>query len=272
MDELALETIQMRMAAPLTTAGTSRRVLFASANGLRVVESVYPAGANLSPHAHDFGNVSLVLTGSLVEESDRGAIRAGPGCAVIKPAATWHCNAIGPHGARMLALELEVGASTHDVFRDHYLWCSHMDVLRSMLHLYAIALGGHHLASGVLERLFVAPGLAGFQITPPWLASVQESIHAGGSGPMTVGALARDVGAHPVYLARVFRRCLGSAPTEYLHRLRITQAAHSLACTDIPLIEVALDNGFSDQAHFCRQFRTHVGMTPGAYRRLSRNP
>ena len=39
-----------------------------------------------------------------------------------------------------------------------------------------------------------------------------------------------------------------------------------LATTDLPLTEIALTTGFSDQSHFSRRFHEIVGMPPGAFR------
>jgi AraC-like DNA-binding protein len=43
-----------------------------------------------------------------------------------------------------------------------------------------------------------------------------------------------------------------------------------LAGTDLPLSEIALAVGFSDQSHCARRFRQHLGMSPREYRRAPR--
>jgi AraC family transcriptional regulator len=40
--------------------------------------------------------------------------------------------------------------------------------------------------------------------------------------------------------------------------------------TDAPLSHIALQCGFVDQAHLCRQFRKVTGETPAAWRRARR--
>jgi AraC-like DNA-binding protein len=39
-----------------------------------------------------------------------------------------------------------------------------------------------------------------------------------------------------------------------------------------PLVEIALDAGFADQAHFTRAFRSAFGLTPARYRALRTGP
>jgi len=51
---------------------------------------------------------------------------------------------------------------------------------------------------------------------------------------------------------------------------RMEHAKRLLADTDMPLIEVGLQVGCMDQSHFTALFRTHVAMTPKAYRSHTR--
>ena len=52
--------------------------------------------------------------------------------------------------------------------------------------------------------------------------------------------------------------------------LRLDSAAHRLRTTDAAITQIALDCGFAHQSHLGAAFRRLLGMTPGAYRRLSR--
>jgi AraC family transcriptional regulator len=78
------------------------------------------------------------------------------------------------------------------------------------------------------------------------------------------------VGVHRVHLARRFRQHFGCSTTEYLRHLRVRAAAAALASTETPLATVALDAGFADQSHLCRTFKGETGLTPGAFRALTR--
>ncbi|MGH7468762.1 MAG: helix-turn-helix domain-containing protein [Longimicrobiales bacterium] len=48
--------------------------------------------------------------------------------------------------------------------------------------------------------------------------------------------------------------------------MRLRRAGELLALR-APLSTVALEAGFSDQAHFCRQFHQATGVTPGRWRK-----
>ncbi len=52
----------------------------------------------------------------------------------------------------------------------------------------------------------------------------------------------------------------------YVQAMRLRRAGELLALR-APLSTVALEAGFSDQAHFCRQFHQATGVTPGRWRK-----
>jgi AraC-like DNA-binding protein len=54
--------------------------------------------------------------------------------------------------------------------------------------------------------------------------------------------------------------------------VQVRHACALLAGSDEPLPAVGFVCGFSDQAHFTREFRRRVNLTPGAYRALVRPP
>src|SRR5204863_2518434 len=73
---------------------------------------------------------------------------------------------------------------------------------------------------------------------------------------------------YPRYdLARQFRIMLGTSPYRYLLMRRLEFAREQIH-RERPLVEVAFDAGFADQAHFTRAFRSAFGLTPARYRAL----
>src|SRR5262249_33213402 len=103
--------------------------------------------------------------------------------------------------------------------------------------------------------------------TPRWLPTRRSHLDRGYMQPIPLRDLAVLAGVHAVYLARAFRRHMGSPPGVYVRRLRIEAARKELATSAKPIAEIALASGFSGQAHFTRAFHREVGVPPGEYRR-----
>ena len=66
---------------------------------------------------------------------------------------------------------------------------------------------------------------------------------------------------------RKFREQVWSTPRELVVRMRVQHACDALRESKEPLADIALSSGFYDQASFTRQFKKHLGITPGEYRR-----
>lgn len=83
---------------------------------------------------------------------------------------------------------------------------------------------------------------------------------------LSLTTLAAVVQTSPAHFARVFKHATGSTPHQYVIRCRMAHAKQLLAETDLPLSEIGLQVGCADQSHFTALFRTHVSLTPKAYR------
>lgn len=97
---------------------------------------------------------------------------------------------------------------------------------------------------------------------PAWLLRAREMIRETSGESVNLADVAAAVGVHPSSLTRVFRQFLSSSPGEYLRQVRIEQATREVLLTDRPLKEIARAAGFSDPAHFSREFRRANGASP----------
>lgn len=89
--------------------------------------------------------------------------------------------------------------------------------------------------------------------------------------PLTIQAIADDVKLHPKYLMRVFKKQCGVSVWAYLTRLRVSHAQRLLITSDLKVLDVAMESGFSSVAPFYVAFATHTrGLRPLDYRRQNR--
>lgn len=84
--------------------------------------------------------------------------------------------------------------------------------------------------------------------------------------------LARTAGLSPYHLSRTFRQVTGMTITAYRIRLRLRDALDHLAAGQTDLAALAVETGFSDQAHLSRLLKRETGTTPARVRRLLSSP
>ena len=81
-----------------------------------------------------------------------------------------------------------------------------------------------------------------------------------------ISDLVRESGRSERTLHRLFARYVGASPAWVIRRYRLHAAAERLtACPPADVRAVAGELGYADQAHFIRDFRATIGVTPGAY-------
>lgn len=213
-------------------------------------------------HSHAHFSIGAITGGHshYLNQQTKQEVNAGT-LVLMNPEEVHACNPIADHPWSYLMFYLdtdwlrgqqeEAGLGAH--FRPFDMTASRDPVLYAgLLRLYRTLQDDQqdHLAKEVACHLFSHQLLA--RLTPArW--SEPPPLH-----------LSTVAGLTPSHLVRVFSRHYGMTPHAYLLNQRIRQA-RTLLAQGRPLVEVALATGFSDQAHFQRQFKRLVAATPGQY-------
>lgn len=111
---------------------------------------------------------------------------------------------------------------------------------------------------------------AGEQVLPEWLRAACEAARAPEVFARGTAGLVEASGRSAEHVARTLRRCLGKTPTDLLNEARMEHAARELRMTNRPILDIALECGLSNLAHFYSLFRRRFAEAPGAYRTKSR--
>jgi AraC family transcriptional regulator len=238
------------------------------------VETEYAPRLRMGRHADAETRITLVLAGGGTETAGRCEHPCGPGSVVFKPAGADHANDFGDGGMTTFGIRFAASIAAPNAYR----WLHGGPIASRMMRLYEVFAGdgdieAETLDAELLDLLAPLTPAASDEPTghlPPWLDGVRDRLHEDYREPVRVRDLAGMVDTHPVYLARVFRRRFGCSVIAYVHRLRVRYAGDRLRSSEDPPAQIAFDTGFADQAHFCRVFKAHTGLSPGAYRRLIR--
>ncbi|WP_052250874.1 helix-turn-helix domain-containing protein [Xanthomonas sacchari] len=242
----------------------------------------YAAGSLLPAHAHAEPWLCLVLAGAY-EETTLGRSRGhGAGDLLFCPAETPHSQRFGADGA--FKLLLAPPAHALDYLRDRGVALAQAPHLRGSAQAMRIGaqLRREHatddaysalVREGLVLELLASLARGGDAVrpgsAPPWLRRVRQCLDEA-PGALDLSALAQVAGRHPAHLARAFRACYGCTPGDYRRRAQADRAAALLRGSRRPLLEIALDCGYSSAAQFSRAFKAAYGTSPSLYRDGSR--
>jgi len=228
-----------------------------------ITDVTYAGGLTLGRHAHSTARFCAVMAGEYREESDGQHLLCTPGTVTFRPAGVMHANRfIGE--TRCLTIEPATSLLTGlHLTRHDRAFALAKQIERELARPDAasplIVEGLLLQFAGVHARSYAASDV------PPWLERVRRRLAT--AHRATLRQLADDCGVHPSYLSTAFRRTFGCTVGEFRRQRRIDDAVDALNRGGLPLAQVAVACGFTDQSHFSREFKRAVGMTPAAYRR-----
>jgi AraC-like DNA-binding protein/PAS domain-containing protein len=110
----------------------------------------------------------------------------------------------------------------------------------------------------------LAPNRGG--LSPARTHRICEYINSNLGQNISLEALAEMAGLSTHHFARAFKQTVGMPPHYYVLQRRIEHAQRMIRNTDLPMSEIALSAGFSDQSHLARHFRRLTGMSPSVVR------
>lgn len=251
--------------------------------GLKLAEVAYRSRLNLQQHAHEHALFCLVLRGAHEERYGSRRHLCKPNTLTFKPAGETHSNQMQQSGARCFSIEMDSQWLKRVPPESEFLqsparfsggsptWLAtrlHREFQQPPDQMGPLAMEG--LALELLAEVSRHRAPLGANGEPGWLETAREFLQEQFMQPLTLAQVAAPAGVHPVSLARAFRRAYHCTVADYVRKLRVDFACRRLAGADVPLAEIALSAGFSDQAHFCRTFKRLTGLTPSQCRALSR--
>ena len=224
---------------------------------------------------HDFAQLVLPLAGEVLLDIDGRAGRLDPLHGAFVAPQAWHAQAGAqgnPHGNRSLIVDIGRGAMTHGAFArlaerpftplgpGARKLVEYMAIMRATQPVHASLLQGW--VPLLLDTLaFDAPA------PRSRLAALLAQVEAQPGLPWSTESMADAARLSVSRLHALFRAELDTSPHAWLLQQRLDFACRRLADTRLPIAQVALDAGFSDQGALSRAMRRRLGTTPAHWRR-----
>lgn len=253
-------------------------------NGFEITETSYPPHVSIKAHSHYCSMLSIVLSGSFSEQFKNKKIEMSELGLCYKPAREVHSNKFHNYGARCLTIQLsnewieklhnEGFDTEHVLVSSTYLNTSILTRLRNELQI--IDKYSETIIQGLIIELFanlMRPAAETEDKThiPGWLTDIIDYIENSLYDDLSINAIAKNIGIHPVYLINTFRKYYNTTPGKYLRQKKIEHICMELSNGSKSLIDVAYKYNFTDQSHFIKFFKKHTGLTPSKYVSLNRN-
>jgi AraC-like DNA-binding protein len=228
------------------------------------------------PDRHDFGQLVLPVNGSLLLDVEGRQGRLDPLHAGFVAPGAWHAQH-GDAGNRSIivdigAAELPPGAGERLFERPFAPLGPASRKLVEFMALMLQADGGAAPPSVVQGWLPLLLDTLALDTPRPAsrLAVLLARIEAAPGLAWSTDSMAKSVGCSVSRLHTLFREELDTSPHAWLLAHRIARACEWLVSTELPIAEIALRAGFSEQSALTRALRKATGMTPAAYRRRHR--
>jgi AraC family transcriptional regulator len=250
---------------------------------LILTEVSYPPNLRLASHSHALPAIALTLEGSSVETFVGSKIQRPKETVLFRPGGEMHSDFIGNYGAKCFLIEFDdrrtlgLGKGLLDAVgpfgrrgekiselaaRAYREWIYGDNASRFAIEGLFFEMLAHLLRLDCADKVCDAP--------PVWLGRVRGVLNDCYRDKLSLDRLSRVGGVHPMHVARSFRRYFGMSVGNYLRQRRVDVAKELLLSTGKPLVDIALECGFSSHAHLCGIFKRFTGLTPTQFRRLRR--
>jgi AraC-like DNA-binding protein len=223
------------------------------------------------PDRHDYAQLVLPLSGALLLDIEGRQGRLDPLHAGFVAPGAWHAQrGETPNRSLILDVDLASLAPTGGERLFERPFAPLAPAARKLVEFMGLMTDAGRAPASVVQG-WVPLLLDTLALESPRpasrLAALQARIEAEPGLPWTVDTMAGSAGVSVSRLHALFREELDTSPHAWLLGHRIARACAWLASTRLPIADIALRAGFSEQSALTRALRKATGMTPSAYRR-----
>lgn len=138
--------------------------------------------------------------------------------------------------------------------------------------LYTATITEHYVATILLKvlRLFTYGEEAYLRINDAYLKA-KRYIDQHFCEITDMETLCKKLFVSRYHLTHLFQAYSGMSPLQYLIEKRINHASRLLVTTDLPVKQIAAQNGYAEVGSFIKAFKRVTGQTPTAYRKQHRS-
>ncbi len=238
---------------------------------LKLSTTIYDPHRKIERHYHSNDYISILIKGNYLEKNTY-TIPIEAGSILYRPAFYSHENLFANEGGVCFNIELKSGWEE---------WCElKLDLPKqfkkyrpgSFPSLYQLLVNFQSELSEdtVLELIynwaFSSSQLPVPQSDHPWLIKVKGILENELDIFHSLQSLSERSFVHPTYLARAFKLKTGMTIGEYQLKAKLSNALSLLLNSSLSISDISFQNGFYDDAHFIRAFKSLYKISPHRFR------
>lgn len=231
----------------------------------------HSANSNISLHAHNKPYLCLLASGTYKEESNTSDI-ISQGEVLYRVANYEHSNSFSDKGG--LCLNIEMNDYEQFMTLNELHLPIKVSKQKGVIELYKLLYGlkqglpndiiNIYCYESMIGVLNVFNGIGDID----WVKKVKERINDNPLENISLDKLSIEFSLHPNYIVRKFKEITGFKLSEYLTRMRIEHSVKQILMDKENITAIALENGFYDQSHYCRNFKKLLDTTPNNFRKV----
>jgi AraC family transcriptional regulator len=206
-------------------------------------------------HTHENASFVMVLSGAYRSNADGAVSVSSAPMLIFNPAGTTHRDSFALAEGRFLAVSISDQslrvALDLAVLPGAAVTCCLGEGINTALRLTQECAKHGEASSSTIPAMCweLISAVSGVKLwqgkTPPsWMGKARELLHEQASDSLHIAEIAQQLGVHPVYFARAFRKVFRCTPGEYRMRCRLRDALELVRNSRLPLSEIALASGF----------------------------
>lgn len=241
---------------------------------LKLCVTRYGKDINVEKHNHENTYLSLLFSGTYLEESNGNKQRVMAGDALLRPNGYEHQNYFDESDGTCFNIEFK-----KDWFKstDQGKGFENKGLKKfkasNYPSLYKLLLSLRYNNNIESSFEYVYHWYSAFfpekdeKVNRDWVKQVVAIINDEVGRFHSLDNLANRVYVHPVYLARAFKEQQGFTIGEYQLKVKVEKALDLLLNSSKCISSISFETGFYDDSHFIRSFKSVYGIPPNKFRK-----
>lgn len=229
-------------------------------NGILCEKKVY--SNNVVKHSHPFAQLVLPLSGTMEVEAGNSSYIANDSNLFLLPYDQYHTFKVSGKN-QFLIMDIASKLFSEELYRG--IKCSLDGSWKAVRFLLLDEMHRGNSEDAILKLYYYfIPKLLDLNV-PDSVRYLRQHYNEN----VTIEDLAVIENYSEKYYSEWFRKKMGCSPVEYIRRLRLERAKELLCSTELSIIQIACEVGYTYESSFTRLFTMYENVSPRKYRLLN---